>query len=371
MNFNDALTYAKNNYLPDELTKELVFGLAYDPSMDNEGGNSPACIITLAFLPANTRDPYSKSDCNEAGDVVDGYSALLCHYDIPDDGNNGNNADDFEDFYANTPDELLAQLPAFAGSLNYQLYAPTDPDLNIELSSLARDLFPDLPDDNASGYKNALIANIEAYNSGILPTGISIKDIDAYFEENPTLSLASAFDSILENLESFTSGLMEKQMLGVVAAPKNSALDFYIAALVMTPAEYRVDMPHTTDKNGEVCHEYQFHLQGGSYGKPATLTGYFCANSVQELIDVLPAAFKHVKYSTYLMSNGHRRHNSEEAIRKMFPSLLGKAGIDDIDTTEEDLEDDFATEPSPKPESEEDLLILKQTALEVIRKSNF
>lgn len=368
MNFNDALTYAKNNYLPDELTKELVFGLAYDSSVDNKEVGYPAYVVTLGFTPANIRSPHSKNNCNDAGDVVDGCSALLFYYDIPDDGNNGDNG---EYFYANTPDELLAQLPDFAGSLNYQLYAPTDPDLNIELSSLARDLFPDLPDDNASGYKNALIANIEAYNSGILPTGISIKDIDAYFEENPTLSLASAFDSILENLESFTSGLMEKQMLGVVAAPKNSALDFYIAALVMTPAEYRVDMPHTTDKNGEVCHEYQFHLQGGSYGKPATLTGYYSANSVQELIDVLPAAFKHVKYSTYLMSNGHRRHNSEEAIRKMFPSLLGKAGIDDIDTTEADLEDDFATEPSPKPESEEDLLILKQTALEVIRKSNF
>lgn len=361
MNFNDALTYAKNNYLPDELTKELVFGLAYDPSMDNEGGNSPACIITLTFLPANTRDPYSKSDCNEAGDVVDGYSALLCHYDIPDDGNNGNNADDCEDFYANTPDELLAQLPDFAGSLNYQLYAPTDPDLNIELSSLARDLFPDLPNDDNAGYKNALIANIEAYNSGFLPTGITTKDIDAHFQQTPALSLQEGFDHVLENFSSFANGANDERMLGVVAAPKDSVLDVYIASLAVMPSNYREIGAHTTDKEGNACHEYQFNLQGGSYGKPATLSAYYSANSVQELIELLPAAFKNVKYRVYSMPNGHRRHNTEEGVRKMFPSLLGKPDID----READFQEGFA------PESEEDLLALKMTALEVIRKSNF
>lgn len=349
MNFTDAITHTKNHYVPEEIATDIVLGVTYD----SDNGIYPACTLSFDFIPARTRNANSKHDCNEAGEVVDGYSAYLSCFNLPDDGMSIENG---EVFTANSPDELLAQLPAFASTLNYQVYTPhPDADLIVELNPLLRDLFPDLPDENDDGYAQAAIAAMNKYNSGVLPTGITTQDITSYFEDRPASSLAEAFEYVLSEFEVFASAV-DMQMLGVFTAPKNSAIDVYIASLVVTPAEYRDDLPFTTDTNGNVCNEYQLYLQGGAYGKPATITASFSANSVEELIAVLPKMLGHVKYRPYTMSEGHRRHNTEAAVRKMFPSLLaGKPN----------LSDDF------EGESEEALASLAATAFEVISKSNF
>lgn len=369
MNFNDALTHAKNTYLPEEIMTELVLGVAYDPEADNETDGYPAYIISFEFIPAMTRNAYWKDECNEAGEVVDGYRAYFSYFALPDTGDNGDN---IESFTANSHDELLAQLPAFAATLNYQVYTPSsNSDLVVELVDLLRDLFPDLPAESDDNYKEAAIAAITKYNSGVLPTGLTTQDIESHFSENPTMTMQEAFDHMLGDFDTFAGNCFENQMLGVVAAPKTSLVDVYVIALSITPAEFRMEAPHTTDEQGNTYNEYCAHIQGGAYGKPATVNSNFSANSIEGLLELLPPMFDHVKYHICLMSDGHVQHTTEQVLRKMFPSLL--ATDDEIERMKLSAVERYKNDLRDKPalESAEDLLAFQQSAFEVIQKSNF
>ena len=381
MNFYDALTHTKNTYVPEEIATDLVLGVAYDPSSisvdDPDINNYPAYTLSFEFIPASTRNSYWKDECNEAGEVVDGYRAYLSYFELPD---NRVNNDNIECFTGNSPDELLAQLPVFALGLNYQVYTPTaDSDLVVDLTDLLRALFPELPDDDHEDYKEAAITLISKYNSGVLPTGLTKQDIEDYFAKNPTLTVEAAFDHMLADLDTFASNNFESQMLGVVAAPKTSLVDTYIIALAITPAEYRMEAPHTVDEEGNAYNEYRAHVQGGTYGKPATVNSNFSANSLPELLELLPPIFDHVKYQVCLIGNGHKQHTTEQVLRKMFPELLATAdeianmNLSVVEQYEFDIEAQTQAQLETKTKAELacDLLDFKAAAFEVIAKSNF
>lgn len=352
MNFNDALAFAKKNYVPEELETKLVLGITYDS--DDDGNDYPAHIITLAHIPDNEQTQNQKTHAGEA------YEAYILHYGIPDHVLATAN---LEYTQAATPSELLAHLPAYAANLNYQVYTPADGNLDIDLLPLLSTLFPNLPKPTAKTYKKKAIAAIDKHNkgvlppvinkqnsgSGMLPTVATTTDIENYFAANSAMTIHQAYAHILANFDDFT-GSLDRQVLAACGTPQTSDIDVYVIALTALPAMFRDASPQNIDKDGKVCPQYRFHLQGGSLTKPATVVADYHANSVQELLDILPPIFDHIKFRVQIMGNGHSRQTAGQVLCRMFPELLKQ----EVDIS-----------------SEADLMAFKAAAYEVIQKSNF
>lgn len=352
MNFNDALTYAKNNYVPEEFETKLVLGITYDS--DDDGNDYPVHVITLSYIPDDQKNKDQKVQAGEA------YEAYVLHYGIPD---YVDASDNLEYTQAATPSELLAYLPASAANLNYQVYTPADGELDIDLIPLLGTLFPNLPKPAAKTYKKKVIAAIEQHNKDVLspvtnkqssgsvmqPAVVTSNKIDTYFNANPAMTIHQAYAHILANFNDF-AGSLDRQVLAACGTPQTSDIDVYVIALTAMPATFRDDSPQNTDKDGNVCPQYRFHLQGGSLTKPATVVADYHANSVQELLDILPPIFDHIKFRVHIMGNGHRRQTAGQVLCRMFPQLLKQ----EVDIT-----------------SEADLMAFKAAAYQVIQKSNF
>ena len=350
MNFNDALTYAKENYVREELETKLVLGITYDS--DDDGNEHPIHVVTLAYIPDNEQSKDERAHAGEA------YEAFVLHYGIPD---HVDASDNLEYTQATTPSELLTCLPVYADCLDYQVYTPTDGDLNIDLIPLLSTLFPNLPKPSAKTYKKKVIAAIDKHNKGVLPTAvhtpkistlptvITSNEIETYFDAKPAMTIHQAYAHILANFSDF-AGAVNRQVLAACGTPQTSDIDVYVIALTAMPAKYRDDSSQNTDKDGNTCPQYRFHLQGGSLTKPATVVADYHANSVQELLDILPPIFDHIKFRVQVMGNGHTRQTAGQVLCRMFPELLKQQ----VDIS-----------------SEADLMAFKMVAYEVMQKSNF
>ena len=153
MNFKEALEYAKAHYQDNEDTETAILGITHMPDDDD----AEFYIIELLYEPASTRVNMPATRDVE-GNTSEGYCAYMQSGGLPAADKTGRY------FSCNTPDDLMAELPDFAESLNYQSYTSEEPVFDAEFTEALTELFPSLPDVSHPDFKRVVIETINKHN---------------------------------------------------------------------------------------------------------------------------------------------------------------------------------------------------------------